>query len=273
MPSSVKLDPPAWTRRARAEPANVPAVRKAIQILRHLNAVTDHAAGPTEVAAALGISKSHCFNILRALEAEGWVRYDDHRRRHQLSARLLTDVSCLLSHGARAEAVRTELRLLSQVTRLPCVLTRVEPDGTFTAIEKAEDAAELLVSVPLGHRFPADAPAQMRARLAFAAEEERERALTAWRPVAYTATTITDRAVLERELLATRIRGFAISRAEFTAGVTTLAAPVMNAQAEVSHVLQCPGLEADVPMRQEEVAAPLIRTAGLIGPLLDMEIS
>ena len=38
-------------------------------------------------------------------------------------------------------------------------------------------------------------------------------------------------------------RGFAISRAEFTTGVTTLASPVFDLNGQVSHVLQCPGLE------------------------------
>ncbi len=253
---------------ARSEPARVPALSKAIAILRFLNASPRLSAGVSEIAVSLGIAKSHCFNILRTLEAEGWVRFDAERRRYDLSARLLTDVSRLLAGGAQAASVHAELVRLSEAARLPCVLTRIEADGTFTAIDKAEDAAELLVSVPIGHRFPMDAPAQMRVRLAWAPAAERKRILARWKPVAYTPTTIVDKADLMRELDATQARGFAISRAEFTTGVTTLAAPVFDADGAVRYVLQCPGLEADVPSRKHDVAAPLLQAAERIGIML-----
>ena len=62
------------------------------------------------------------------------------------------------------------------------MLTRVETDGSFVAIDKAEEAAELIVSVPIGHRFPPDAPAQMRVRLAWMPEDLRRQELARWRP-------------------------------------------------------------------------------------------
>ena len=71
-----------------------------------------------------------------------------------------------------------------------------------------------------------------------------------------------------RELDATQARGFAISRAEFSTGVTTLAAPVFDADGAVRYVLQCPGLEADVPSRKHDVAAPLLQAAERIGIML-----
>lgn len=249
----------------RSDAARVPALTKAIAILRFLNGSPRLSAGVSEIAAALGIAKSHCFNILRTLESEGWVSFDVERRRYGLSARLLTDVSRLMTGSAQAASVHDELVRLSEAARLPCVLTRIEPDGTFTAIDKAEEAAELLVSVPIGHRFPLDAPAQMRTRLAWAATEERQRVLSHWAPVAYTPTTIVDKAELLRELEATRLRGYAISRAEFTAGVMTIAVPVFDSSGRVSHVLQCPGLDSAVPSGETEVAELLMATASRIG--------
>lgn len=253
---------------ARSEAARVPALTKAIAILRFLNGSPRLSAGVSEIAASLGIAKSHCFNILRTLEAEGWVSFDGERRRYGLSARLLTDVSRLMTGSAQAASIHAELVRLSEAARLPCVLTRVEPDGTFTAIDKAEEAAELLVSVPIGHRFPLDAPAQMRTRLAWAEAGERRQVLSRWSPVAYTPTTIVDKAELVRELEATRLRGYAISRAEFTPGVMTIAAPVFDSAGRVSHVLQCPGLDSAVPSGETDVAELLIATASRIGPML-----
>jgi DNA-binding IclR family transcriptional regulator len=265
MPRTVKtaLDP----NRPR-----VPALSKSIGVLRYLNASPRLSASLTEISAALEVTKSHCFNILRTFEAEGWVRFDSESRRYHLSARLLTDLSRLLAKPARAEGVHEELVRLSIKTRLPCVLTRIDADGSFIAIDKAEDAAELIVSVPLGHRFPADAPAQMRVRLAWAHNSERKQALATWKPVAYTATTITDRSELLREIEKTRVRGYAISRAEYSPGVTTLAAPIFNSSGQVVRILQCPGLDTDIPNREREVAEPLMEAAELIGTLIDSQI-
>jgi DNA-binding IclR family transcriptional regulator len=86
--------------------------------------------------------------------------------------------------------------------------------------------------------------------------------------VAYTPTTIVDKAELVRELEATRLRGYAISRAEFTPGVMTIAAPVFDSAGRVSHVLQCPGLDSAVPSGETDVAELLIATASRIGPML-----
>ena len=111
----------------RSEPTRVPALSKAIAILRFLNASPRLSAGVSEIAVALGIAKSHCFNILRTLESEGWVRFDAERRRYDLSARLLTDVSRLLAGsmgvlGPRRGARRTALgaRARASWTRPQC---------------------------------------------------------------------------------------------------------------------------------------------------------
>ena len=153
------------------------------------------------------------------------------------------------------------------------LVRRLRPDvilnaAAYTAVDKAEGAGELLVSVPIGHRFPPDAPAQMRVRLAWASAEIRERELARWRPVRYTPTTIIDPKLQLRQIELARQRGYAISRAEFTPGVTTLAVPVFDRDGRVVRILQCPGLDADVPSREWEVAEPLMQVAELIGSMI-----
>ena len=46
------------------------------------------------------------------------------------------------------------------------------------------------------------------------------------------------------------------------------AAPVFDDEGNVRYVLQCPGLEADVPSRKNDVAAPLLLAAERIGIML-----
>ena len=240
----------------------VPALTKTIAIIRCLNDLSAAGASLQEIAERLRITKSHCHNILKTLTREGWLTYDDKRRSYALAPRLLTDVSCLIrARRAPHIMIHEELMRLSRATGTPCVLSRVEQDGSFVAIDKAEETAELTVSVPIGHRFPADAPAQMRVRLAWMAEKPRKRELARWRPRRYTQTTIVRKKAAWAEIEATRRRGYAISRAEFSPGVMTLAAPIFDGFGNVQMVLQCPGLIDKVIREEPAIAVELQRSA------------
>ncbi|MFW6028165.1 MAG: IclR family transcriptional regulator [bacterium] len=247
--------------RSAAIAAQVPAVTKAVAIVRRLNAASRIGLPLSEIAAELGITKSHCHNILKTLVAEGWVSFDAGRRRYALASRLLTDASMLFGRHDRSAIIHDELVRLLVEAQVPCVLTRIDRDGSFVAIDKAEKAGELIVSVPIGHRFPPDAPAQMRARLAFCDDAVREAAIRSWKPVRYTPATIVKKSQLRRELEATAERGYAISREEYSAGVMSLAAPIYSTFGEVQMILQCPGLAAVVGPREQEISSALLRTA------------
>lgn len=253
---------PASAERRASAHDKVPALTKSIAIIRHLNSVSMTGASLHEVAERLQITKSHCHNILKALTREGWLVYDDRSRSYALAPRLLTDISCLI--GGRQTShmlIHEELIRLSRATGTPCVLSRVERDGSFVAIDKAEEVAELIVSVPIGHRFPPDAPAQMRVRLAWMSENSRKQELARWRPRAYTKTTIVRKKAAWTEIEATRRRGYAISRAEYSPGVMTLAAPIFDSTGNVQMVLQCPGLIDRVIRDENKIAGELQRSA------------
>lgn len=250
---------------ARAGP--VPALNKAIAIIRSLNAAPAPGLALSDLSQALGLTKSHCHNILKTLLAEGWVTFDPSRRRYALAPRLLSDVSRLMARPDHAALVHDEIVRLSMVTRVPCIATRVDPDGSFVAVDKAEEAAELLVSVPIGHRFPPDAPVQMRARLAFSPPHVRRDFLAGWQPVRYTPATIVDKAALAAELDATGRRGYAVSREEYSAGVTSFAVPILDLHGRVRLILQCPGPTAAIAPHEATIAAEMLAAARRIGGL------
>lgn len=241
-------------------PDKVPAVTKALAIIQYLNRAASRGASLNEIANNLAITKSHCHNILKTLTHEGWLTYDGERRSYSLAPRLLTHVSCLLVRQSPSMLIHDELVKLSRATGMPCVLTRVERDGSFVAIDKAEEAAELIVSVPIGHRFPPDAPAQMRVRLAWMPEDLRKQELARWRPRAYTNTTIVRKKEALAEIEATRRRGYSISRAEFSPGVMTLAVPIFDTLGDVQMVLQSPGLVDSVARNETKLAVEILRT-------------
>ena len=261
MHSTVLSSPPTFDDK-------VPAVTKAVAIIRFVNRAGPGGATMNEVASALGITKSHCFNILKGLTHNGWLVHDEARRSYALSSRMLSDISSIFDRRALSSVIHEELDELSQSTGMPCVLSRVERDGSFVAIDRSEAAAELSFSAPIGFRFGPDAPAQMRVRLAYLGQEQRELELARWVPRAYTPTTIVDRDVLRAEIEATRRRGYAISRAEFTPGVMTLAAPIFDAFGNVQMILQCPGVEARMLVEQKKIAAALLASTGRINAIL-----
>lgn len=243
-----------------AAPAGkVPALNKAIAVIRYLNCAPSEGRSLAEVSDKLGIGRSHCFNILKTLVDERWLTYDATRRTYLLAETLLTDVRCLFGGGQRAARVHAELERLSEQVGTPCILSRIEREGTFLVIDKAERTRELLASAPVGHRFAADTAAQMRVRLAALAPEEVERELKAWRPVRYTETSLMAKADVVAEIEATRARGYAISRAEVTPGVMTVAAPIYDAFGDVEMVLQCPGVSEVIGPRIEDIAVALLQ--------------
>lgn len=246
----------------------VPALTKAIAVIRHVNAAGPAGAALNDIAGALGFTKSHCFNILKSLTRECWLVYDEARRTYALSPRMLSDISSIFSRRALSTVIHEELDRLSTASKLPCVLTQIERDGSFVAIDRSEASAELLFSAPVGYRFPPDAPAQMRVRLAWVSDADREAALAAWVPVAHTPTTIVDKDELRAELKATRIRGYGVSRAEYTPGVMTLAAPIFDIFGNVQMVVQLPGPAARVIADEAEIACALLEASARLNAIL-----
>lgn len=236
----------------------VPAVVKCIAILRFLNKRGTQGASLAAIAAELALTKSHALNIMRTLVAEQWVNYKVSRRSYTLDNGLFGDLSSILGRSSRSEAVHDILVRLSRATEIPCVVSRINSDDTFIAIDKAEEGAELLVSVPVGHRFPWNAPAQLRARIAFCDSDTSARLTRKWRPHAFTPRSLKDRVSFAKEVEATRTRGYAVGRSEFRLGVMSLAAPVFDHVGNVRFILQCVGLEADLSSRELAVSEVLL---------------
>lgn len=241
----------------QSQNGEVPAVRKAVTIIRYLNGRAPRGASLRETAGDLGITTSHCHNILRTLMGHDWVGYDTQTRHYQLRAGLYADASAAFAQFEPIADLRPIISHLTSVIGLTCILSQVEPDGTFLVIDKADGTNGLGITVPMGHRFSADAPVQRKAVLAWSSDEAIASWLHRWRPVAYTITSITDRDALLEELRATRERGYAVSREEYLTGVTSVSLPIFDRAAMPVMVLQCPALTESLAPRERQVAKAL----------------
>ncbi|WP_198364406.1 IclR family transcriptional regulator [Roseomonas sp. KE0001] len=235
---------------SRAAAVAVPAVGKCLSILRLLDAEPGAGLGLAAIAARLGLTKSHCLMILRTLVAEGWVAHDAERQRYAVSPGLLLDLAATIRRHDRGALMRDVVQRLARALGLPCLLCRINRDGSFTCVESARGDPELMIDVPIGHRYPADAPAQLRARLAALPAERATAVLAGMSPRAHTAATLTDRALIGREVEAARRQGFVIGRMEYLDGIMSIATAVCDAGGQPRMVLQCTGPQRAMTPRE-----------------------
>jgi DNA-binding IclR family transcriptional regulator len=220
----------------------VPAVTRAVAILRHLGA-SHEPLGVHAIARAVGIVPSTCLHILRVLAAEDLVAVDAETKRYRVGAGLLSIANGALRRQGFTECVQPELDRLSR--RYGVTAIGVEVTGldhiVVVAISRSDHAVRLHVDI--GSRFPALISASGRCVAAFGAHPwnavEREFKKLRWdRPPAWRAW--------RAEVEATRVKGHAIDEGNYIRGVTVVAAPVGMAARAMSHVVVVVGLMEQV---------------------------
>lgn len=247
----------------------VPAVEKCLAIIRLLDAAGEGGLGLAVVAGRLGLTKSHCLHILRTLTAQGWATHDVERQRYTLAPALVLDLAVTLNRSGQDRVVHDVLSRLSRQLGLPCILTRVNHDGSFSCIDKVQQGAELMVSAPIGHCFPADAPSQMRARLAAMPASEAERVVQDMTLRAHTTATVTDKTKVMQLVSEARMLGYAVGRSEYLDGIMSIAAAIPANAAMM--ILQCTGPTAPMLLRESTIGAAIRDTASRLRAAWDIQ--
>jgi DNA-binding IclR family transcriptional regulator len=240
-------------------PGLVPALENAVAVIDYINRTPPHIASLAEISSTLGISKSHCHNILKTLVHFGWLSFDGRAKTYELHSGIVAAASSLLG-SSQLNRIRSELVQLVRRIDLPAVLTQPLPDDSFVVIDKF-GAPAMEVSYPIGHHMPRDSVASSRAFLAWQSPERIERWMEGWQPIRYTAATLLSGDAVRAEIAATRKRGYARSVGEFTEGLMALGMPIFNRFGEVSYVFTCSGLLSSVAPREEAIAREMIRAA------------
>lgn len=246
----------------------VPAVVKCCAIVRLLDANLSAGLSLANVCATLSITKSHCLQILRTLQNEGWVRYDGERRRYYLAAGLLADVAVLAGSVDRHGAARAGVEKLAASTGLPCVLTRINDDGTFTSLYTADGALDLRFVPSVGHCYPSDVPVQLRARL-LGYPPAQARALL--KPMAihgYTPATMTKHEAIGSAVESARGVGYVVGHMEYQDGISSVAAPIPGPDGLPGWILQCAGPATTIAGRESEIGAAVLKAIDRLAPLL-----
>ncbi len=237
----------------KAPPGIVPALAHALSVVAYLNGRAPGRATLSEIATQLNISKSHCHGILRTLGYFDWVEFDPRLKTYGLQSGALSDVSSLLN-SSTLDHVRPALTKLVERVGLPSVLTQPLLDRSFVVIDTFRSHHFMQFIYPVGHRFPRDACAQMRAYLGWQPAATIDAWLEGWPGTAYTAQTITDEEAVRAEIAATRTRGYSRSNCEFSEGMIAFGLPIFDRDGRVIYVTTCSALANDTTLDERRVA-------------------
>ncbi|MGB1765215.1 IclR family transcriptional regulator [Alloalcanivorax xenomutans] len=113
---------------------DVGAVVNAIQLLRHL-AHQQAPEGVAAIARATGVSPSSAFNILRTLNNEGFVRFDESSKTYQLGIGL-SELTVNLIGQSYADLIQPELERLALNLDILIVLWRITHDNHVSVIAR-----------------------------------------------------------------------------------------------------------------------------------------
>lgn len=227
----------------------VPAVSRAIAILRLLGE-SDEPIGVKAVADQLGMVPSTALHILRVLVDEELVKTDRATKRYAIGAGMLALARSALKSGGFSQLAQPHLDELA--SRYGVRTMGVEASGLRHMVVKALSRYELSISlhVELGSRFPALISATGRCVAAFGGYSEADL------EAGFTALHWQNAPSLEswmKDIEATRERGYGVDRGNYIAGVTVVAAPVLNPAGRMAYGLAAVGIETQ--LNADRVAA------------------
>ena len=203
-----------------------PGTQAVIRAVRLLKAFGPAAGELTlaDLVRAVGLNKTTTYRLLTALEAEGLVQRAPGGDGYRLGPELLALGSRALGASDLRHAGRGELSALALQTRETASLEVLV--GAHALILDEATGSHLVGATPsVGTRWPAHATATGKVLLAELREDELGALLGDALP-ALTPRTVTDPAVLRRELARIRERGFATNVEELEPGYRAVAVPV-----------------------------------------------
>lgn len=244
----------------KAAPGIVPALENAIAIIQAVNAAGQDGVSLAEVTTKLGISKSHCHSLLKTLVYFDWLQFDQKTRVYRVFSGILSSISSLFNQDF-TQTVQERIAQFAAHYNIPCILTQLQSDGTFVIVNKFHGTQSAEISLPIGFRYPRDAPAQSRAYLAWSSPEQVDAWLGALQVSRYTQATLLDVSQIRAELAATRARGYARSNGELTEGLMAISVPIFDRTGRLVFVFSCIDLTQAALPRERAIGSAMKKLA------------
>lgn len=230
MPDGRAGDQPAA---AVSRGGKVPSIARALAAL-HILGQSPTPLGVQAIARQLGVVTSSCYYLLQALLADEMVAFDPDTKRYSLGPGVLTLAQYWSRQNRFGDLVQPHLDEISEAFDVTVVATQSFGLDHVTIIAISRSAGAFRFSAHIGTRFPALTSATGRCLAAFGAYSDDEirarfKQIKWDQPLDYE----TWRQQVERA----RERGYAVDAGNFISGMISVAAPVFDAQGEVSHAI------------------------------------
>jgi DNA-binding IclR family transcriptional regulator len=220
----------------------VGAVVAASSVLRVLHA-SERPLNASEVARAAGLHRGTAYNILRTLQAEGFVGYDEATRTYAVSLHILELAYGALRRSGLIDIARPLMHALSDAHGVSVYLSKVLGPSSILLLDWIGVALRPDPHVTVGRQYPSPVGASGVVIAAFgtAGEAEMEAALAQvhW----YQKPSFPDFMARVREAKAS---AFAVDRGTMFQGVTLVSVPVLSPSWELLLILTAAGHSHDL---------------------------
>ena len=203
----------------------------------------------TKVAEELGFNRTNSHRYLATLRKLGYVDQDAESR-YSLTFKVLELGGRFLSRFEIRRTARPSLQELSSLFSETVNLGFWEGHA-IRVLDKIDSPNVLRTDPTLGTLMPAHCTSSGKAILAYLPREELDAFLASAPFKPYSPSTITTQQGLEKEMMRTRERGFAVDNEEWLPGITCVAAPIFDYRGRPTYSISVAG--PSFRMRKEAV--------------------
>jgi DNA-binding IclR family transcriptional regulator len=207
----------------------VQSVDRALEILAILGGPLGEEFGITDIAARMGLNKSTVYGLVNTLVSRQYLEQNRETRRYRLGIKLF-EMGSLVQ---RRMDVRVEAKPYCQELseKYDCTVHLAAfYDYEIVYIDKVDSPDAVVQYSQIGRRAPMYCTGVGKAILANLPPQDREIFYQRVTLQSFTAHTITDRNILERELANIKKCGYAVDNEEIQPGLRCVAAPIFNHQ-------------------------------------------
>jgi len=232
----------------------IQSVALALQVLETL-AHAKGDMGVTELASALGTTKSRIHRHLRTLVSLGYISQSEETERYRIGARLIALGTAASGSADFTSVAQPHMRVLRDLTGQAVSLGQVEATG-IRILTTLHGNMQIEVGVKPGSLLGFCNSAQGKVALASMSTARRRELVPAVIPAA-TEFTITDPAALAKHIDEIAERGWATAPNETMLGLNALACPIFNADHEVVATIAIVSLTQYIatPPKPDQIAA------------------
>lgn len=220
----------------------------------------------TEFMKACDLNKAAAKRTLYTLEANGFVRYNPHRKTYYLGIRMFELGTVAGENLALLKVARPYMESICREVN-ETVLVSQKVDNQQVYLHKIEGVGTVHLATLIGHRRPLHYGLG-KTILAYMCDGDIEDCLPEIIP-AYSTHTIADRASFLSDIAEVRQRGYGIDREEYVEGVTGIGFPIFLKKVNIFGLI---GVVAPTPRLTGEKTDAILRLLAKAGATISRKL-